>query len=60
MKAETYRRSQRVRSCVSKIRYRDIEDAKRAKSHYLRKRPSEPLRCHDCPHCGGWHLTRAV
>jgi hypothetical protein len=58
MKPEARSRWRRVVSCVNKVRYRDLDDAKRAKARYMRRRPDAPLRAYDCPHCGGWHLTR--
>lgn len=45
------------RSCTSKKRYHDREDAKCARHSYLRQRPDKPLRIYECGNCNGFHLA---
>lgn len=41
----------------SKIRYRTLKDAKKARASAINQRPDSPLRIYRCPDCEGYHLT---
>ena len=46
-----------VRSaCTGKIRYRDVEEAKRMKAKCEARRPETKLHWYSCDFCHGWHL----
>lgn len=57
MKREAVHRRFRRRSCVSKVRYRDRQEAVIALQKATRRRGT-PLRIYDCDLCRGFHLTR--
>lgn len=43
-----------------KRRYKDHESARRALVNLAKRGPrrgSTLVRCYQCPHCNGWHLT---
>lgn len=44
-----------IRTCLSKCRYRSEA---RAKAVMKKRARWVQLRYYDCPHCGGWHLTK--
>lgn len=55
-----YRKSRRVycgRTYTAKIRYKDLKDAKIARSKLMSKRDVE-LTIYRCPDCGGYHVTK--
>lgn len=47
----------RFNMCSKKKRYRDEEEAKRAKTLCLKMRPTEHLYVYECPSCHGYHLS---
>lgn len=48
------------RMCASKSRYPDELTARAAGQHYRgRQYAPSPLYVYKCPHCAGYHLTRA-
>jgi hypothetical protein len=48
-----------ARRCRTKVRYRDIKEAKEARYilHCYSERERVPCRYYECPHCQGFHLT---
>ncbi len=48
-----------ARMCSEKNRYPDVLTACAAGAHYIETDNLKALWWYKCPHCGGYHLTRA-
>jgi hypothetical protein len=43
-------------TCGRKVKYTKVEA--RTAANFRARHGSDPLRCYECPDCGGWHLSR--